>query len=82
MAQNIHPTAYIAPDVALGDNVTLALLGPLLKAVLRWVLIARLALMPVVHGHVRMGAGNILHPHAVLGGLPQDTGFKAETVPG
>jgi len=27
-----------------------------------------------------MGAGNILHPHAVLGGLPQDTGFKAETV--
>jgi len=33
----------------------------------------------VVHGHVKMGAGNILHPHAVLGGLPQDTGFKAET---
>lgn len=22
MAQNIHPTAYIAPDVSLGDNVT------------------------------------------------------------
>jgi UDP-N-acetylglucosamine acyltransferase len=34
----------------------------------------------VVHGHVKMGAGNILHPHAVLGGLPQDTSFKAETV--
>jgi UDP-N-acetylglucosamine acyltransferase len=33
----------------------------------------------VVHGHVKMGAGNILHPHAVLGGLPQDTGFKAST---
>jgi UDP-N-acetylglucosamine acyltransferase len=27
-----------------------------------------------------MGAGNVLHPHAVLGGLPQDTSFKAETV--
>jgi UDP-N-acetylglucosamine acyltransferase len=34
----------------------------------------------VVHSHVKMGAGNILHPHAVLGGLPQDTSFKAETV--
>jgi UDP-N-acetylglucosamine acyltransferase len=33
----------------------------------------------VVHSHVKMGAGNILHPHAILGGLPQDTGFKAET---
>ncbi|MDD1636295.1 MAG: acyl-[acyl-carrier-protein]--UDP-N-acetylglucosamine O-acyltransferase, partial [Methylococcaceae bacterium] len=23
MAQNIHPTAYIAPNAALGDNVTI-----------------------------------------------------------
>jgi len=29
---------------------------------------------------VKMGSANILHPHAVLGGLPQDTSFKAETV--
>ena len=27
-----------------------------------------------------MGTGNILHPHAVLGGLPQDLGFKPDTV--
>jgi UDP-N-acetylglucosamine acyltransferase len=34
----------------------------------------------VVQRYVKMGAGNILHPHAVLGGLPQDTSFRAETV--
>jgi UDP-N-acetylglucosamine acyltransferase len=61
MVQNIHPTAYIATDVSLGDNVTV---GP----------------FAVVHSHVKMGNGNILHPHAVLGGLPQDTSFKPETV--
>ena len=32
-----------------------------------------------MHGQVRMGEANILHPHAVLGGLPQDLGFKPET---
>ncbi|NOQ36295.1 MAG: acyl-ACP--UDP-N-acetylglucosamine O-acyltransferase, partial [Methylococcaceae bacterium] len=34
----------------------------------------------VVQQYVKMGQGNELHPHAVLGGLPQDTSFKAETV--
>jgi UDP-N-acetylglucosamine acyltransferase len=34
----------------------------------------------VVQQYVKMGDGNILHPHAVLGGLPQDVSFKPETV--
>jgi len=79
MAHNIHPTACIAPDVVLGDNITVgpfavieagAVIGP----------DCQLGAHAVVHGHVKMGAGNILHPHAILGGLPQDTSFKAETV--
>jgi len=45
MAQNIHPTAYIALMLHWETMLPLALL-PLLKVVLRWVLIARLALMP------------------------------------
>ena len=78
MAQNIHPTAYVAPDVILGDD---AIIGPFAVIESGAVLGAacQLGAHSVVHGHVRMGAGNILHPHAVIGGLPQDTSFKAET---
>ena len=79
MAQNIHPTAFIAPDVALGDEVNI---GPfaVIEAGAEVGANCRIGAHAVVHGYVKMGAGNILHPHAVLGDLPQDTSFKAETV--
>ncbi len=79
MAQNIHPTAYIAPNAALGDNV---IIGPfaVIESGVEMGANCQVGAHAVVHGHVKMGAGNILHPHAVLGGLPQDTSFKAETV--
>ena len=79
MSQNIHPTAYIAPNVDLGNNSTI---GPF--AVIESGVVmgdnCQIGAHAVVHGRVKMGAGNILHPHAVLGGLPQDTGFNPETV--
>jgi UDP-N-acetylglucosamine acyltransferase len=79
MAQNIHPTAFIAPDVTLGDDITV---GPfaVIETGAELGANCHLGAHAVVHGHVKMGAGNILHPHAILGGLPQDTSFKAETV--
>lgn len=79
MTQHIHPTAYIASDVTLGDNVSV---GPFAVIESGAVLGAncQIGAHAVVHGHVKMGEGNILHPHAVLGGLPQDTSFKPETV--
>lgn len=79
MTQQIHPTAYIAPDVTLGDGI---IVGPFAVIESGAVLgdHCQVGAHAVVHGHVRMGSGNILHPHAVLGGLPQDTGFNAETV--
>lgn len=79
MAQNIHPTAFIAPDVTLGDNITV---GPfaVIETGAEMGANCQVGAHAVVHSHVKMGAGNILHPHAVLGGLPQDTSFKAETV--
>jgi UDP-N-acetylglucosamine acyltransferase len=79
MAQNIHPTAFIAPDVTLGDNITV---GPfaVIETGAEMGANCQVSAHAVVHSHVKMGAGNILHPHAVLGGLPQDTSFKAETV--
>jgi UDP-N-acetylglucosamine acyltransferase len=79
MAQNIHPTAYIAEDVLLGDNVTV---GPfaVIETGAQLGADCQVGAHAVVHSHVKMGDGNILHPHAVLGGLPQDTSFKSETV--
>lgn len=79
MIQHIHPTAYIGPDVTLGNGI---LVGPFAVIESGAVLgdNCQVGAHAVVHRHVRMGAGNILHPHAVLGGLPQDIGFKAETL--
>lgn len=74
----IHPTAYIEPTAQLGSNVSV---GPF--AVIEDGAVigdnCQIGAHAVVHGHVRMGEANILHPHAVLGGLPQDVGFKPET---
>jgi UDP-N-acetylglucosamine acyltransferase len=79
MTALIHPSAYIAPNVTLGAGVKV---GPF--AVIEEGAVigtdCQIGAHAVVHGRVRMGNGNILHPHAVLGGLPQDLGFKAETV--
>ncbi|MDD5273189.1 MAG: acyl-ACP--UDP-N-acetylglucosamine O-acyltransferase [Methylovulum sp.] len=79
MTSLIHPTAYIASDAKLGDNVTV---GPF--AVIESAVAigdnCNIGAHAVVQPYVKMGAGNILHPHAVLGDLPQDTSFKAETV--
>jgi len=79
MTQNIHPTAYIAEQAVLGKNITI---GPF--AVLEnHVQIGdncKIGAHAVVMPYTKMGSGNILHPHAVLGGLPQDTAFKEETV--
>jgi len=79
MAQNIHPTAYIASGVVLGDN---SIVDPfaVIETGAEIGANCQVGAHAVVHSHVKMGVGNILHPHAVLGGLPQDTSFKAETV--
>jgi UDP-N-acetylglucosamine acyltransferase len=79
MTQTIHPTACIAADVALGENVTI---GPfaVVETGVEMGANCWIGAHAVVQRYVKMGENNILHPHAVLGGLPQDTGFKAETV--
>ncbi|MDD2758745.1 MAG: acyl-ACP--UDP-N-acetylglucosamine O-acyltransferase [Methylomonas sp.] len=78
MPDLIHPSAFIAPDVNLGENVSV---GPF--AVIESGAIlgdhCHVGAHAVVHARVRMGGGNVLHPHAVLGGLPQDLGFDPET---
>ena len=79
MSISIHPSAYVAPGVELGESVTV---GPFAVIESGAVIGAnsQIGAHAVVHSRVRMGEGNIVHPHAVLGGLPQDLGFKSETV--
>ena len=79
MTQNIHPTAYIASSATLGENV---MIGPfaVIEDNVEVGAGCQLGAHAVIQSYVKMGQGNILHPHAVLGGLPQDTSFKAETV--
>ncbi len=79
MTQFIHPLAYIADNVLLGDNISVGPFAVIEKGA-ELGADCQVGAHAVVHSYVKMGEGNILHPHAVLGGLPQDTGFKAETV--
>jgi UDP-N-acetylglucosamine acyltransferase len=79
MTQKIHPTAYIAEKAVLGDNVTV---GPF-AVIENNVEIedgCKIGSHCVIQPYVKLGKNNVLHPHVVLGDLPQDTGFKAETV--
>ena len=79
MTQNIHPTAYIAPGAILGKNVSI---GPfaVIEDHVELGAGCQLGAHAVIQPYVKMGEGNILHPHVVLGDLPQDVSFKAETV--
>jgi len=79
MTQNIHPTAYIAEQAVLGKNITVdpfAVIENHVQIGDNCKIGAHAVIMP----YTQMGSGNILHPHVVLGDLPQDTSFKEETV--
>ena len=78
MLNIIHPLACVDPSAKLGANVGV---GPfaVIEAGAEIGDHCQIGAHAVVHKQVRMGQGNILHPHAVLGGLPQDTGFNPET---
>ncbi len=79
MTQNIHPSAYIAEQASIGKNVTI---GPF-AVIENHTHIGdhcKIGSHCVVRPYTKMGAGNTLHSHVVLGDLPQDTSFKEETI--
>lgn len=79
MGNSIHPSAYIAPGATLGNNLHI---GPfvVIEANVTVGDGCRIGAHCVLQPYTKLGLNNTLHPHVVLGDLPQDTSFKAETV--
>jgi len=78
MSAEIHPSAVIAPGARLAEGVKVgpyAIIGEHVEIGAGTVIGAHAVIEP----RVRMGANNTVHPHAVLGGLPQDLSFSADT---
>lgn len=73
----LHPTAVIDPDARLHDDVEV---GPfcVVGAGVELGPGTRLLAHAVVLGPTRMGAGNVVHPFAALGGAPQDRSYRGE----
>ena len=73
----VHPLAVVAPDVELGDG---AAVGPF--AVIEPGVVVgegtRIDAHAIVRAGTRLGARNVVHPFAVLGGEPQERGYAGE----
>ena len=77
MAGNIHPTALIAPEAELGENVEVgayAVIGPGVFVGAN----TRIGAHAVLQGPMRLGADNEVFPFASVGSAPQDKKYKGE----
>jgi UDP-N-acetylglucosamine acyltransferase len=73
----VHSTAIIEPGAELAADVDIGpfcLVGPHVRLGAGTRLISHV----VITGHTTLGADNVVHPHAVLGGPPQDLKYKGE----
>ena len=73
----IHPTAVVAPGAQLDPTVEVGpfcVVGPEVHIGAGTRLLAHV----VVQGRTRLGARNVVHPFASLGGVPQDLKFRGE----
>lgn len=73
----IHPTAVIADDCLLGDDVTI---GPYacIGAGVQIGDNCRIGAHAVIEGPTSIGPDNTIGPHAILGTPPQDLGYQHE----
>jgi UDP-N-acetylglucosamine acyltransferase len=77
MATSIHPTAIVSPAAQLAEDVTI---GPFVL-VDEHVSIGPGTVLKagsVITGHTTIGARNTIGPYAVIGGGPQDLGYRGE----
>jgi UDP-N-acetylglucosamine acyltransferase len=77
MARNIHPTALVAPEAELGEDVEVgayAIVGPGVVVGAN----TRIGAHAVLEGPARLGADNQVFPFASVGSAPQDKKYKGE----
>ncbi|MDD5678172.1 MAG: acyl-ACP--UDP-N-acetylglucosamine O-acyltransferase [Kiritimatiellae bacterium] len=76
---NIHSTAIVSSKAELGANVSV---GPfcIIDADVKIGANTRIGPHVTILPFTTIGAGCTIHDNAVMGGLPQDLAFKAETV--
>jgi UDP-N-acetylglucosamine acyltransferase len=74
----VHPTAVVSPFAELGEGVSV---GPLcvIGEGVELGPDCRLIGSCTIFGPAILGAGNVVHPYAVLGGDPQDRSHAGET---
>jgi UDP-N-acetylglucosamine acyltransferase len=78
MKPNIHPTAIIEDHVILGENVEIEAFA-VIKSHVEIGKGCKIGAQSVIQSFVKMGQKNVVHPQVVLGGVPQDVHFSAET---
>ncbi len=77
MPPNIHPTAIVSPKAVIADDVAI---GPF-ATVGDHVSIGPGTVLKtgsIITGHTTIGARNTIGPYAVIGGPPQDLGYRGE----
>ena len=76
---NIHPTALVAESAKLGQDVKIgpyAIIEEDVEVGDHCIIDAH----AIILSHVKMGSRNHLHPHTVIGGLPQDVSFDSDVL--
>ena len=77
MSVQIHPTAIVAKEAKLGENVKI---GPycIVDPKVEIGDGSELRAFSRVCDYTKMGAGCVIHEHAVIGGMPQDLSYRGE----
>lgn len=73
----IHPTAIVDPTAQLDDDVEVgpyAVIGPSVRLGAG----CRILAHATVDGPTALGRDNVVHPHAAIGGPPQDKKYRGE----
>lgn len=77
MSVQIHPTAIVAKEAELGENVKIGpycIVDPKVKIGDG----TELRAFVRVCDYTEMGSGCVMHEHAVIGGVPQDLSYRGE----
>ncbi len=79
MSLLIHPTAVIAEDVKLGENVKIGAFA-VIESGVEIGANSQIGAQAVIQSFVKMGKNNRVHSQVVLGDVPQDIHFDPQTV--